>query len=207
MGLRRRKRRSERGAAIIEAAFVTPVFFLLIFGLFEVGLLFRNSLTTNNAAQQGARMASVGGSTPDTDYLVLRSVEHGLEAMGLQELDFIVVFKASGPGDTVPAACLTASQTYDALNPTAPACNRYTPSDFFKEIEDPVTGVETGNFRCGVAAVDRYWCPTDRETSVSAGTDYVGIYVQTNHRFITGLFGDQRNLSETRIIRLEPSEN
>lgn len=186
---------------------MTPVFFLLIFGIFETGLLFRNSLTTNNAAQQGARMASVGGASPDTDYLVLRSVEHGLEAMGLQELNMVVVFKASGPGDTVPASCLTASQTFDPANPSAPACNRYTPSDFFLEIEDPATGVDTGNFRCGTTSVDRFWCPSDRETSISAGTDYVGIYVEANHEFITGFFSDRRDLTETRIIRLEPSEN
>ncbi len=186
---------------------MTPVFFALIFGIMELGLLFRNSLTTNNSAQQGARAASVSGNSPDADYLIIRSVEHGLEAMDLQDLDFIVVFKASGPGDAVPAACLTASQTYDPLNAASPACNRYTAADFFKEIEDPVTGADTGNFRCSMTAVDRFWCPSDRESSLSAGTDYVGIYVQTNHDFVTGFFSDGRDLSETRIIRLEPDLN
>lgn len=207
MGRRVTGRRHERGAALVEAAFVTPVFFAFLFGILEFGLLFRNTLTTNNGAQQGARAAAVHGAEPDTDYLILRSVEHGLQAMKLESLDFVVVFKASGPGDTLPAACLTASQTYDPGNPAAPACNRYVPADFFKEIEDPVTGVDTGNFRCGPAAVDRFWCPTDRETSFGAGTDYVGIYVQTRHGFITGLFGDGRKLTETRIVRLEPDAN
>lgn len=207
MGRRQPGRGKERGASLVEAAFITPVFFTLIFGIFEVGLLFRNSLTTNNAAQQGARSASVSGNDPDADYLIIRSIDHGMQAMNLQDLDFVVVFKADGPTDTVPAACLTASQTYDAANPAAPACNRYTAADFFKEIEDPVTGVATGNFRCEPAAIDRYWCPSDRSTSLTAGTDYLGVYVQTNHRFITGLFAANRDLSETRIIRLEPDAN
>lgn len=207
--MRRRQRGggSERGAALLEAAFVTPLFFALIFGILEVGLLFRNSLTTNNGAQQGARAASVSGSSPEADYLVIRSVEHGIQAMDLQDLEYVVVFKADGPGDTVPTACRTASQTYDPLNPAAPACNRYSAIDFFKEIDDPITGNDTGNFRCGPSSVDRFWCPTDRETSLSAGTDYIGIYVETTHNFATGLFGNERILTETKIIRLEPDDN
>ncbi len=205
MGRALRSRRSERGAALIEAAIVTPVFFALIFGIFEVGLLFRNELTTSNASQQGARAASVGGSGPQTDYLVIRSVEHGLAPIDLQRLDVVVVFRADGPDDTVPAACLTASQVYDPLNPAQPACNRYTPIDFFAEYEDPVSGVDTGNFQCGTLAIDRYWCPDDREISLGAGTDYVGVYVQTRHDFISGLFGSNRTLDATTIIRLEPA--
>jgi hypothetical protein len=197
MGRARRGRQGERGSALVEAAFITPLFFALIFGILEFGLLFRNSLTTNNAAQQGARAASVGGRSPDADYLILRSLEHGLAAMGLETLDHVVVFEATGPDTQVPAACLTASQTA--------VCNRYTAADFFKEIDDPSTGADTGNFRCGASSVDRFWCPSDRDSSL-ASADYVGVHVQTRHHFITGLFGDGRTLSETTIIRLEPDE-
>lgn len=186
---------------------MTPVFFALIFGIFEVGLLFRNSLTTNNGAVQGARAASVHGDAADADYLVIRSVEHGLKAMELEDLELLIVFRADGPNSTVPAACLTASQTFNPASPTSPACNRYEPADFFKEIEDPVTGVDTGHFGCGPSSIDRFWCPSDRETSISTGTDYLGVYVETRHQFITGFFRDGRDLTETKIIRLEPDAN
>ena len=199
-----RRAERERGAALIEAAFITPVFLLFIFGIFEFGLLFRDSLTTNNAAYQGARSASVNGARPDGDYLLLRSVEHGLTASRLQQLDYIVVFRASGPDDTVPAACLTASQTFNPASPSDPACNRYTAYDLFRELDDPVTGADTGNFRCGTSAVDRFWCPSDRETNLGVGTDYVGIHIQTRHDFITGMFGADFTLTETAIVRLEP---
>jgi hypothetical protein len=204
MAIRRSQRGGERGAALIEAALITPIFFSLIFGILEFGLLFRNSLTTHNAGHEGARSASVSGRSPDADYLILRSVEHGLAAMGLQTLDYVIVFKASGPNATVPTACLTASQTYNPATPAAPACNRYTAADFFKEIKDPVTGVDSGNFHCGARAVDRYWCPTVRVTNLATGPDYVGVAIETRHQFITGLFGAGRLLHETTIIRLEP---
>lgn len=201
MGRTRRGRRTERGAALVEAAIVTPLFFALLFGIFEFGLLFRDSLTTNNAGKQAARAASVSGQRPDADYLVLRSVEHGLAAMDPTKLDMVVVFRASGPNDTVPAACLTASQL--DTGPGTLACNRYVAADLTKEIDD-ASGNDAGNFRCSPTAVDRFWCPANRETSLSGGVEYVGIYVQTRHAFITGLFGGGRNLTDTTILRLEP---
>lgn len=194
-------RRGERGAALLEAAIVTPLFFTLIFGIFEFGLLFRDSLTTTNSGKQGARAASVSGQRPDADYLILRSIEHGIQAMGTDELELIVVFRASGPDDAVPTACLTSSQLDGG--PGTTACNRYTAADLALEIDDS-SGNDLGNFRCSTTAVDRYWCPVDRETSISAGVEYVGVYVETSHSFITGLFGDGTTLTETTILRLEP---
>ncbi len=189
-------RRSERGAALLEAAIVTPVFLLVVFSIFEMGLLFRDSLTTDNASREGARAASTRGDRDDADYYVLRTIQHGLEAMGLERLQYVVVFKATGPDSTVPGACRTASQ--------ADLCNRYTAADFFAEL-DTAAGVDTGNFRCGT--LDSAWCPTTRETSLSAGTDFIGIHVETRHDYVTGFFTDGNDLGETTILRLEPDED
>ena len=196
MRYRATRQRSERGAALIEAALVTPVFLLIVFFILEMGLLFRDSLTTDNASREGARAASTRGNEADADYFVLRTVEHGLEAMGLQRLQYVVVFKATGPNDTLPASCAVASQ--------ADLCNRYTAADFFAELDD-AAGNDTGNFRCGTR--DSSWCATTRETSLSAGTDFIGIHVQTRHDFITGMFAGGNDLGETTILRLEPDED
>ncbi len=190
------RRREERGAALLEAALVTPVFVLVVFSILEFGLLFRDSLTTANASREGARAASTKGNDADADYFVIRTVEHGLEAMSLESLEYVVVFRAAGPGATVPAACRAASQV--------DLCNRYTAADFFAELDD-TAGNDTGNFRCG--ALDSAWCPTTRETSLSAGTDYVGIHVQTRHDYISGIFSGGTDLGETTIFRLEPDED
>ncbi|MGI9598796.1 MAG: TadE family protein [Acidimicrobiales bacterium] len=188
--------KSERGAALIEAALVTPVFLLVVFGIMELGLLFRDSLTTENASREAARAASTRGNRDDADYYVLRTVEHGLEAMGLERLQYVVVFKATGPGSALPAGCETASQ--------AGVCNHYTAADFFAELDDS-GGNDTGNFRCGT--LDSSWCPTTRETSLSAGTDFVGIHVETRHDFVTGMFSGGNDLGETTVLRLEPEDN
>jgi Flp pilus assembly protein TadG len=56
-------RTERRGAAALEFAVVAPVFFLLIFGLVEVGrcLMVQHLLT--NAARQGCRVAVIEGKT------------------------------------------------------------------------------------------------------------------------------------------------
>jgi Flp pilus assembly protein TadG len=68
MILRRRCRR--RGVAIVEAAFLLPLLLILLTGLWQVGRIIQVSELLNNAAREGARMASqsqiiapVGGFT------------------------------------------------------------------------------------------------------------------------------------------------
>lgn len=192
----RQQGRNQRGSTLVETALVVPVFVLLVMSVLEMGLLFRDVLTTGNASREGARAASTLGSSAEADYFVLRSVEHGLEAMGLERLQFVVVFRATAPGDVMPTACATASQP--------DICNRYTAAEFFAELDDAV-GADLGNFRCG--SLDNAWCPTTRETSLSAGTDFLGVHVQTRHDYITGLFGGGTDLGETTIVRLEPDED
>lgn len=183
---------------MVEAAIVTPVFMLLIFGIFEFGFLLRNYLVVTSATTEAARAGSVFGADQDADFLVLQRLGHSLGPAGLQNLDFVVVYEASGPDDPVPPTCLVASSA-------ASSCNRYTASDFFLPLLD-TSGDPTGNFRCDTSAVDRYWCPRDREASLSAtnGPDYLGIYVQYRHDYITGFFGADRQVIDQKIVRIEP---
>ncbi|HEX2737764.1 MAG TPA: TadE family protein, partial [Acidimicrobiia bacterium] len=53
----------ERGAVLVEAALVTPLVFLLLFGVIEFGYAFYGKLTVNNMSVVGARAAS--GSAND----------------------------------------------------------------------------------------------------------------------------------------------
>jgi Flp pilus assembly protein TadG len=48
---------NERGATILETALVLPVFFLLLFGIFEFGLIFSAYHTMAGAVREGARYA------------------------------------------------------------------------------------------------------------------------------------------------------
>ena len=197
--------RSERGASIVEAALLAPVFLTVLLAIFEFGLLLRNDLALGNATVAGARAGSVAADSADADYLVLRAIEHGIDAWGVDDLDFVVVFRASGPSATVPAACL--------VGPVEDVCNYYRPVDFALPYKQ-ANGSLTAFWRCGVVAVDTFWCPGDRPASLTwdepvasgfnDGPAYLGVYIQGEHQFATGLFGSSLTIDETRILTLEP---
>jgi Flp pilus assembly protein TadG len=52
-----------RGAAMVETAFVLPVFILLVFGLLESSRLGMVSVILTTAAREGCRVAVVDGNT------------------------------------------------------------------------------------------------------------------------------------------------
>jgi len=62
-GDRAPRRAPRSGAALVEFAVVAPVFFLLIFGLLEFGRMVMCYQVMTNAVREGARVATVPGTT------------------------------------------------------------------------------------------------------------------------------------------------
>jgi Flp pilus assembly protein TadG len=71
-----RKNTSERGTAIVEAAVILPVFFLLLFGVFEACRFMNTQQVLTDASREGARLAVApltGTNTlPDTAAVTTR---------------------------------------------------------------------------------------------------------------------------------------
>ncbi len=193
---------------MVEAAFVTPVFFLLIFGIIEFGFLFRNYLSVSNAASVGARSASVAGNDSDADFFTLRSLNHGLAAIDLRDLNQIVIYEARGPDDPPPANCLGSGGTSQVPSGSQRGCNVYNAYDLSLGLVDEF-GDPTTFFGCYPAtgtepeSVDIDYCPADRDPRLP-DPDYVGVYVSVDHQMITGFFGSARTLSDSKVIRIEP---
>lgn len=55
-----KKLHSETGASAVEFAIILPVLIIILFGIFEFGLVYRDYLAITHAAREGARMAAVG---------------------------------------------------------------------------------------------------------------------------------------------------
>ena len=164
---------------------------IMLFGVFEAGFLFRDYLTVGNATREGAREASVAANTGLADYRTLEAIERAASALPDAAIEKIVIFEATGPDDTVPAACLGSAQTG--------LCNVYTAADFDRP---------TGDFGCELIPPDpdSYWCPFDREVSAGTGQDYIGIHIRMEHRYMTGLFGDAVSIDDTTIFKVEAQE-
>jgi Flp pilus assembly protein TadG len=56
------RRRGERGETLIEFAFASVIFFMLIFGIIQFGIVIWNYNLVSNLAQEGARYAAVHGA-------------------------------------------------------------------------------------------------------------------------------------------------
>jgi len=58
MKLRINSTRNQRGAALVEMALVVPILTILFLGTIQFGLVLREHQTVQNAAREGARLAS-----------------------------------------------------------------------------------------------------------------------------------------------------
>ena len=166
-----------------------------MFGIFEFGFAFRDYLTVANATRDGVREASVAGNTGDADYRMLRAIERAAAALPDDGLDLIVIFEATGPNASIPANCRAGTAV-------AGVCNVYTSSSLL--LDDTQFGcLETSNGD-PIDSLDRFWCPFDREVSTGTGLDYVGVYIRSDHDYITGLFGDSITFEDEMILKVEP---
>jgi hypothetical protein len=177
------------GAAIVEAAFITPVFMLMVLGIMEVGLAMNDDLALAHVVRAGTRVASASGNDLYADYGIIQAVEQESSALPRDRIELIVIYKATRYGEEPSAACKAGTS-----QPSV--CNVYTPTAF---------NTVKSRWGCQTAeALDKYWCPTTRVVSRTAGPDYVGVWLKIEHQWVTGMFGDTVQLTDQSVIRLEP---
>ena len=180
-----------------EAAIISPVFFALLFGVIEMGILFRDHLTITNATRDGARTAAASGGDVDADWRILQTINQSAAAADRGDIQRIVIFKATSTSDKPTATC-KAGTAVDGV------CNVYTVADFARPASD---------FNCSSNLVDRRFCPSGpisptgppywRDTRMSA-LGYIGVYVEMRHRYVTGFFGSSIQIRDTSVVRIEP---
>ena len=177
---------------MVEAAFVTPVFLALLLGLMEIGLYMNDYLAVANTVRGGARAASVAGNDMYADYYILQAIKEESAAIPRQQIQDIVVYKATAFGTDPNANCLAGTAV-------AGQCNVYHAGDLDKA---------ESHFGCIVSEnLDYYWCPTTRSVLGSgAGPDYVGVYIHITHPWITKMFGSGQDITDESVIRLEPQQ-
>ena len=152
----------ERGTSIVEAAIVTLAFFTMIAILFEGSGLVRDSLGVSNATKTAARTATVNGDEVYADYYILRTIRKEASAIGIDDLQRVVVYRADGFGNPPTPTCKDGTAYAGAPSTRAGACNVYTRADLVRPQTD---------FACkNASALDGPWCPTFRKVAES-GSD------------------------------------
>lgn len=179
----RRRTRAERsrGAVAVEMAIALTLLATLVFGVIEMGRGLRSSQDLTGAARAGARTVAALPRIPD----------YHLAA-----------------ADAVAAALLDDGTD---LEPTLMTIYRAHPTS-----GDPISGTYTSCSQCWrfrwdpvqlqwVPLAGSSWPPTSQQACGDATyTDYVGVWVQGQHSFITTLANFDMNLDARATMRLEP---
>jgi hypothetical protein len=215
--------RSERGVTMVEAAFVTPIFLFFIMAIIEGGLYMNDYLALSSSTRAGVRASSALGAVGRADMYTLIDIDREASALRDDQIEYVVIYKASGFGADPTDACKNGASV-------ANVCNVYRREDIDKawaQLEEEsaqeaaiaanqtrtldtskqwfgclITGPNAGN------SPDRHWCPGDRVDARSgnsnSGPDYVGVYIKAEHPWVAKIFGDQTTLTEKSVIQIEP---
>jgi hypothetical protein len=130
---------------------------------------------------------------------MLRTVDAALGA-GHIDVTKVVLYEATGLGDTVPAGCLALS-----TGGVSDVCNVYNASQI--GTSNPNTGFPgrlfTDPANCS-GAWDVNYCPiTDRERTRPLN-DYIGVYIEATYEGVTGLIPGTITLSRDAVFAIEP---
>lgn len=192
----RRRSKDDRGATLVEAAMVTPIFLFVLFGVMEFGLAYRDNLTVANSTRDAARVATTGGNSADADYGILQRISDDMDVMGHDTIDLIVVFDAGGPGGSVKTGSSGSLATCKTGTAVSGVCNVYTVADLSRPLSD---------FGCLTpGSLDSSWCPMGRSIAITDPPDYIGVYLETTHVYATGMFGNDVTISDETVMRIEP---
>lgn len=191
---RRRRAHGERGAALVEFVLLAPVLVLIVAGVLEFGMAWRDSMTVSNALRSGARVGSNAGRDRLADYDILKSIESAMkEIPDTARVQRIVIYKADTSNSAPSATCMGGT-------PVTGLCNVYTGADMARPQSD-----YSGTTSCGGSAPDRFWCPTSRQNQQALGADYLGVWMQVKYNWVTHVFpGTGLTIKDRAIMRLEP---
>lgn len=210
--LRRRIDRSaslptERGAVIVELAFIVVLLVTLVAGAFDYGFAWRYGLTANEAARTGARVGSGQAISRGADYYALNGLRASLDASGVtNDVVKVIIFKSTSSSGRVPSSCKQASPSGTCNVLTGAQLKALSLSSFDLTISSNpgVAPTGTGCLKAGTA-LRAGWCPNVRSNVQDTGSDFYGVYVELFYHNKFSILGKGTTVSRTAVMSLEPT--
>ena len=176
--------RRERGAAALEFALVAPLFFFVMFGGIEVGLMFRSNLTLSDAARNGARVGSIERSSAEADRAIITRIYNQSQNLN-GDIKRIVIYKADTMASSVPDDCKTGASK-------AGVCNVYVTAEGGGGDDLKAISEGGGTLQTGYDSADRLKLTN------------IGIWIEYEYSYVTGFFDSTTLTAESvEVIELD----
>ncbi|MEM9134023.1 MAG: TadE/TadG family type IV pilus assembly protein [Actinomycetota bacterium] len=171
---------------MIELAIVAVPLLIILLGLAELGLLWRNALTMDQASRSAARVGANLTNNPAADREALRALVSNLDDDELDQIQYVVLYEVDSTG-AMPPTCVSGS---------TPVCNHYTPT-MLTQLDDD------SKWECGSGSFDGQWCPTSRSPEFHTPVD-MGVLIVAERDWLSGFFGSSVRLTSLTVMRLDP---
>ena len=192
----------ERGATVVEAALIAPLFFLFVFAIIEFGVFLFNTDAVANSSRAATREGSTWAASPLADYNVLGAANKSLGSLAAR-IDAVIVFRGTSASSPVPAACVAQITTSSRGVPGE--CNIYRQADLRTLNEANFGWSDLNTVAENVGKWDESWPATRRieEITGDVSPDWVGVYVQARHKSLSGVVSS-RKIKRTSLAQIEP---
>ena len=189
------QRGDERGATLVELAFVCLFIITILAGTYDLGQGWRGGLATNEATRTAARTSSAMGTKWYADWYGLSGAKAALANSGMLDyVERVVIFKATAANGSVPTLCTTATSTTEK-------CNIITGAQFRAMTQSSFHSV-TG---CMTTAMVKNWCPSSRN-NIQLTADYYGVWINVRIPKMFKFLGEYTSVTRETVMRLEPTE-
>jgi hypothetical protein len=181
---RARRARGEKGAVAIEAAILTPLILLILFGIIEFGMLFKDWLAVTSSVRAGTRMASAEPRITTFAQDAADQVAKEATALDMGNVQELWVYKAqtSGSNAGYPVGG-------DSAFSGCTVCLKFHWNPGTKKF---------------VAYSNTWSAMTQNACQGDAAHDSIGLYLKIVHPGVTGLIFGNMTIKEHSVMSLEP---
>jgi len=199
MAERRGRRRSERGAVVVEAALVTPLLIILLLGIVEMALLMKDDVALTSAVRNGGRIASANAGAGPGDRASATCITPCTPANS-PKFAQMAANAIQTAGSALPKDSIQELWIYKANDKGYPGANGQ---------KQMVCGTNCVRFRWEDDVDEfRYISGTWLSKSVNAcannNPDSVGVYLRAKHDFLTGFFTNDVLIEDHAVFTFEP---
>ena len=200
----RSRLKGDDGSLLAELALVSPLLVVLLIGIFEFGMGWREVTNNSSATRSAARSITNVGSGRSADWAGLTAFATNMGRSKHITINRVVVYKTtSANGDPTDPTCLTIIPPAAGSGVNG-ACNIYSGTQIKTLGAAYLTNFGTSDTACATGAWDHYWCPLNRKSNQGDPPDYVGVYANFTYKSWTGLMPSSVTMTERLVMRIEP---